>query len=100
MRAFRDFATKQLAEESGTPDDHAVNHRMRYLSAVSQVPEDVLEAMPEVSRDDMPQDSPQEYECGCVTTIHVTSRNTRQKPFEMRLAILCKNAACLLAHLR
>src|SRR4029077_6656562 len=72
-----------------------------------------LAAMPEISRHDKPQDSPQEYDCGCVAVTRVTDRDTRcgerpfemrlatardracgRKPFERRLAIACGTASC------
>ncbi len=66
------------------------------------IPDDILEAMPEVSRHNAPQDSPQEYECGCVAITRITDRDYRydEKPFEMRLAMPCNGASCALAHLR
>jgi hypothetical protein len=79
---------------------------MRYLVGTSQVPDDILGAMPEVSRDNDPQISPQEYECGCVAMTRITDRNGRtwhdfgEKPFEMRLALPCEGTTCELAHLR
>ncbi len=72
----------------------------RRLIATGRVPDNILEALPEVSRDNYPQDSPQEYECGCVTVVRVTDRNPGEKPFEMRLALLCKSDTCELACLR
>jgi hypothetical protein len=55
-----------------------------------------LAAMPEISRHDEPQVSPQEYECGCVAVTRITDRDARrgERPFEMRLAIPCGTAAC------
>ena len=55
-----------------------------------------LAAMPEISRHDEPQVSPQEYECGCVAVTRVTDRDTRrgEQPFEMRLALPCGTASC------
>lgn len=65
------------------------------------IPDEVLAAMPEISRHDYPQDAPQEYACGCVAVTRVTNRNYRhgEKPFEMRLAIPCGSATCEVAHL-
>lgn len=100
MQTLRNFAVCQLSKEDGPPSDPKIEHWTRYLITTGQVPDTILETLPEVSRDDYPQISPQEYECGCVTVVHVTDRSTREKPFEMRLAILCKGAACELAYLR
>jgi hypothetical protein len=69
-----------------------------------EIPDDELAAMPEISRHDEPQISPQEYECGCITIVRVTDRNAgwrghrREQPFEMRLAVSCGSAACELAN--
>lgn len=108
---LRELATEQLdaiAGEYGPPDDRdqAIERWMRHLVGTGQVPDDLLEAMPKVSRHNDPQISPQEYECGCVAMAHITDRDGRtwlgydDKPFEMRLAILCGGTACELAHLR
>jgi hypothetical protein len=51
-----------------------------------------LAALPEVSRHDAPQVSPQEYDCGCVTVTRVTDRTER--PFEMRLVAPCGTPSC------
>ena len=62
-----------------------------------------LAAMPEISRHDWPQISPQEYECGCVAVTRITDRDGRagERPFEMRLALPCDAlAACELRALR
>jgi hypothetical protein len=55
-----------------------------------------LAAMPEISRHDEPQISPQEYECGCVAVTRITDRDVRrgERPFEMRLALPCGTASC------
>jgi hypothetical protein len=55
-----------------------------------------LAAMPEISRHDAPQISPQEYECGCVAVTRITDRDALrgERPFEMRLAIPCGKAIC------
>ena len=72
----------------------------------SQVPDEILAAMPEVSRHNNPQVSPQEYECGCVAMTRITARNGSswlgelEEPFEMRLALPCDGTACELSHLR
>jgi hypothetical protein len=108
MTTLQDFATRELTaifEEYGEPVDsrgQAVERRMRSLAATGQVPDDILETMPEVSRHNHPQDSPQEYQCGCVVITRITDRDYRnnEQPFEMRLAIPCTGAACELAHLR
>jgi hypothetical protein len=109
-RTLRDFAAEQLdalTGEYGSPDDRdqAIERWMRHLVGGSQVPDDILEAMPEVSRHNDPQISPQEYECGCVAMTRITDRNScswlgrLEEPFEMRLAIPCNDKACELAHL-
>jgi hypothetical protein len=65
-----------------------------------------LEAMPEISRHDEPQISPQEYECGCVAVTRITDREAwregrHERPFEMRLALPCATpATCELAAVR
>jgi hypothetical protein len=111
MLTLRDFATQQLdivAGEYGPPGDRdeAIERWMRHLVSTGQVPDDILEAMPEVSRDNDPQVSPQEYECGCVAVTRITDRDGRtwrgcdEKPFEMRLAIPCEGTTCELSHLR
>lgn len=108
---LRDFAAEQLdavAGEYGPPSDRdqAIERWMRHLVGTCQVPDDLLAAMPEVSRHDDPQVSPQEYECGCVAITRVTDRNgcswlgPAEQPFEMRLALPCDGDACELAHVR
>jgi len=59
-----------------------------------------LVAMPEISRHDDPQISPQEYECGCVAVTRITDRDARrgEQPFEMRLALPCGREDCELVH--
>jgi len=107
-QTLRDFAAQELEaifKEYGEPidsRDHALERLMRSLVATGQVPDHVLEMMPEVSRHNHPQDSPQEYTCGCVTVTRITDRDYRynEEPFEMRLAISCGRAACELARLR
>jgi hypothetical protein len=111
-RTLRDYATEQLdaflAEHEPSRDDRdqVIDRWMRHLVSVGDVPDDILEAMPEVSRHDEPQVSPQEYECGCVAITRVTDRDCRtwrghgEKPFEMRLAMSCDGSACELARLR
>lgn len=101
MRTLREFATKRVDEMSqdlGPPNDRpqAIERWMRMLVATGSVPDDILEAMPEVSRHNEPQESPQEWECGCVAMTRVTDRDYRhhEKPFEMRLAIRCDGRAC------
>jgi hypothetical protein len=111
MRTLRDFATEQLdtfAVEYGPPSDRAqaIERWTRHLIATCGVPDDILEAMPEVSRHSAPQISPQEYECGCVAMTRITDRDGRtwlghdEKPFEMRLALPCDGEHCELSHLR
>jgi hypothetical protein len=113
MQPLRDFAIQQLAVvavagEYGPPSDRdeAVARWTRHLISTGQIPDDILEAMPEVSRDNDPQISPQEYECGCVAVTRITDRDGRtwhgydEKPFDMRLAIPCEGTTCKLAHLR
>jgi hypothetical protein len=111
MRTLHDFATTQLDEvvgEYGPPSDRdaAIERWTRHLVGTGQVPDDILEAMPEVSRHNEPQVSPQEYECGCVAMTRITDRNGSswrgrlEEPFEMRLALPCDGAACELLHLR
>jgi len=110
-QALRDFAAAQLdvvTGEYGPPDDRAaaIERWTRRLVGTGQVPDDILETMPEVSRHNDPQVSPQEYECGCVTMTRVTDRNgcswigRLEEPFEMRLALPCDGARCELVHLR
>jgi hypothetical protein len=99
---LRDFAAAQL-DTYGAPDDRDA---ARHLVGTGQIPDDLLAAMPEVSRHNAPQVSPQEYECGCVTITRVTDRNGSswrgrlEAPFEMRLALPCDGAHCELTHLR
>lgn len=107
-QTLRDFAMQDLEstfQEYGEPLDsrnQAVERYMRALVATCQVPDNILEAMPEVSRHNSPQESPQEYECGCVAITRITDRDYRYKeePFEMRLAIPCQDRRCRLPHLR
>lgn len=49
-----------------------------------------------VSRHDMPQVSPQEFDCGCVTFAYVTDRDVLagEQPFEMRLWEGCDTHGC------
>jgi len=110
-QTLRDLAAEQIAAvtgEYGAPDDRdaAIESWIRHLVGTCQVPDDLLAAMPEVSRHDDPQVSPQEYECGCVAITRVTDRNScawlgpTEQPFEMRLALPCDGPACELSHLR
>ena len=94
-----------IVAEYGEPSDgrmQMIARWTRHLINIGDVPDNILEAMPEVSRHNAPQDSPQEYACGCVTTTRITDRDYRydEKPFEMRLALPCNEAGCELAHLR
>ncbi len=58
--------------------------------------DELLAQLPEISRHNEPQISPQEYACGCVAITHITDRDLRrnEQPFEMRLAIICETEAC------
>lgn len=58
--------------------------------------DDVLTELPLISTHTAPQDSPQEYECGCIAVTRITDRDTRngERPFEMRLAITCGTKEC------
>jgi len=112
VRTLRDYAAEQvdaIVTEYGPPSagrDQMIARWTRHLVSVGDIPDDILEALPELSRHDVPQLSPQEYECGCVAITHVTDRDGRtwlghdEKPFEMRLALPCDGTACELAHLR
>jgi hypothetical protein len=109
-QTLRRYAAEQLDAVTGEyppPDRNAAIERwMRHLVGTGQVPDEILEAMPEVSRHNDPQVSPQEWECGCVTMTRITDRNGAswrgclEEPFEMRLALLCDGTACELSHLR
>ncbi len=111
-RSLREVAAEHLdavAGEYGAPidRDQAIDSWTRHLVGTGQVPDDILEAMLEVSRHNEPQIGPQEYECGCVVITRVTDRNgcswlgRLEEPFEMRLALPCDGGAtCELAHLR
>jgi len=111
-QALRDIAATQVdavTAEYGAPDDReqAIERWMRHLVATAQVPDDILVALPEVSRHNSPQICPQEYECGCVTMTRITDRDGRtwlgydEKPFEMRLVMPCNDSTdCELVHLR
>jgi hypothetical protein len=111
MKTLHEVAAEQLdavAGQYGPQDDRdeAIERWMLHLVGTSQVPDEVLEAMPEVSRHDEPQPSPQEYECGCVAVTRITDRNgcswlgRLEQPFEMRLALPCDGEHCELPHLR
>jgi hypothetical protein len=111
VRALRELAAEQLvavAGEYGPPPDRdeAIDRWTRHLVGTGQVPDDLLAAMPEVSRHNDPQIGPQEYECGCVAIARVTDRNgcswlgRLEEPFEMRLALPCDGTHCELAHVR
>jgi len=99
-QALRDIAATQLdafTSEYGATDDReqAIERWMRHLVDTGQVPDDILAALPEVSRHNTPQIDPQEYECGCVVMTRITDRDCRtwlgydEKPFEMRLVLPC-----------
>jgi hypothetical protein len=108
LQKLRDRAAAELdsfTAEYGPPDDReaAIDRWLRHLIETGQVADDILEAMPEVSRHNEPQTGPQEYECGCVTITRITDRDYRrnEEPFEMRLALPCDGGpACELLHLR
>jgi hypothetical protein len=107
-QTLHDYATAQvdaIIAEDGPPDDdraRRIDRWKRRLISVGDIPDDILEALPEVSRHNAPQDSPQEYECGCVAITRITDRDYRhdEEPFEMRLAVPCNGTGCELAHLR
>jgi len=106
IQTLREIAAEQLdsfTAEYGPPDDReaAIKRWMRYLVNSHEIPDDILAAMPEISRHNEPQDSPQEYPCGCVAVTHITDRDYRrhEEPFEMRLALPCDEIVCALAHL-
>lgn len=110
-KTLRALAAEQLdafTAEYGAPADReqAIDRWMRNLIETGNVPDDILEALPEVSRHNEPQIAPQEYECGCVAMTRITGRDCRtwrgydEKPFEMRLAIPCSGEGCELPHLR
>jgi hypothetical protein len=58
--------------------------------------EDALDTAPVVSCHNAPQHSPQEWDCGCMTAIYVTDRDSRdgERPFEMRLVVACGTSTC------
>jgi hypothetical protein len=108
---LREHAAAELdsfTTEYGPPDnrEQAIDRWVRHLIGTGQMPDDLLEALPEVSRHNEPQISPQEYGCGCVAMTRITDRNAcswlgrLEEPFEMRLALLCDGTACELSHLR
>jgi hypothetical protein len=57
---------------------------------------ETLAALPLVSVHNSPQPSPQQYDCGCVTAVHVTDRDflNGERPFEMRLVESCDRSDC------
>jgi hypothetical protein len=111
-KTLHDYAAEQvdaIIAEYGPPSDGRDQMIARWtqrLVSVGDVPDNILEALPEVSRHNEPQIGPQEYECGCVAITRVTDRNgcswlgSLEAPFEMRLALPCDGANCELAHLR
>lgn len=111
-QTLHDYAAEQvdaIIAEGGLPIDdreYMIARWTRRLISVGGIPDDILEALPEVSRHNEPQISPQEYECGCVTVIRITDRNGSswrgrlEEPFEMRLAQPCDGTTCELSHLR
>lgn len=58
-----------------------------------------LEDAPVISQHDAPQETPQEWDCGCVTAAFVTDRDALagETPFDMRLARPCGTQHCELA---
>lgn len=76
------------------PDSLVDHHVYRLCEISSRIPEEVAAQLHEVGRHDHPQIGPQEYECGCVAIACVTSRDGRDRPFEMRLAIECDLTRC------
>lgn len=60
------------------------------------LPDERLAELPLISVHREPQIAPQEYECGCVTVLRITDRDTRngERPFEMRLASTCGTTKC------
>lgn len=108
---LRVLAAKRLdafALDNEPPYDReaAIERWTQRMITVGDIPDEILEAMPEVSRSNDPQISPQAYECGCVAVLRITDRDGRtwcghdEKPFEMRLAVPCDGASCELALLR
>jgi hypothetical protein len=57
-----------------------------------------LVSAPIVSRHSVPQPSPQEWGCGCVTAVYITDADALNggEPFEMRLAERCGKRSCQL----
>lgn len=108
MINLRDVAAAELIEAGvAAPSIAEVDRWERRLVAVGRIPDEVLAAMPEISRHDEPQISPQQYECGCVAVTRITDRNgcswlgPLEAPFEMRLALPCQGGPrCELSHLR
>ena len=72
---------------------HLSDHEIRWHYTL---PDERLAALPLVSEHNSPQDSAQEYECGCVAVTRITDRDYRlgQRPFEMRLAVDCDSPTC------
>lgn len=60
-------------------------------------PLEELEAASVVSMHAAPQPGPQEWDCGCVTAVHVTDADVLRggRPFEMRLVHRCGKRACV-----
>jgi hypothetical protein len=102
QRALRDLAASEMEEFwiendiAPTDRDAAIGRYARQLVASGHVPDEILEAMPEISRHNRPQPSPQEFDCGCVAVVRVTDRDVRydEEPFEMRLALPCDGTKC------
>lgn len=102
QRALRELAAAEMdefwREHDLEPGDRAeaIECYARQLAASGGVPDEILQAMPEISRHDSPQCGPQEYECGCVAVVRVTDRDVwhGEKPFELRLAFPCDGTKC------
>ena len=93
---LRKFAIAGLEAMGVDVDDEIrVDSYVRRLCEISsRIPEEVAAQLHEVARHDHPQIGPQEYECGCVAIVCVTSCDGRDRPFEMRLAIECDLTRC------
>jgi hypothetical protein len=103
---LRAAAVQQLTEWEVPVDDRHVSNWIDHMLETNGIADEILAAMPEISRSNDPEISPQQYECGCVAVTRITDRDCREwrnggeKPFEMRLALPCSSPACELAELR
>lgn len=72
-------------------------HLREILRHWRSLSDEALAALPEVSRHDVPQGSPQEYGCGCLTVTRLTDCDAGrdERPFEMRLIVPCGTPACV-----